>query len=164
MSTPDYDKMSIAELEKQLNERQRKFVHELMIDGNQTQAAIRAGYKERAAYSQASDLLKNPKVAAYRRAYAREQFKALGYDKPQLALKLCEIIDRCMDKKPVLEWNSATHKWEASGRWQFNPNGAIRAIEAVAKLMGLNEAQVVSIQGEGMEQFLEKIGGGGRFA
>lgn len=164
MQTPDYDKMSIEELEKLLNERQRKFARELLVDGIAYKAAERAGYSEKTAASQASELLKNPKIAALKRAYAREQLNALGYDKPQLALKLCEILDRCMDKKPVMEWNSATREWEESGTWQFDSRGAVKAIEAMAKLMGLNEAQAVSITGDSMEQFLKKIGGGGRFA
>lgn len=46
-----------------LNERQRRFVAEYLVDLNATQAAIRAGYSEKTAASQASDLLRNPKVA-----------------------------------------------------------------------------------------------------
>lgn len=164
MSTPDYDKMSTVELEKLMDDRRIRFVHELMVDGNQTAAAIRAGYSEKTAASQASRLLKDVKVAAYKRALAREMLEAMGYDKPQLLLKLCEIIDRCMDAKPHLSWDSAKKAWTPDGTWVFDSRGAVKAIEAIAKLAGLNEAQVVSIQGEGMEQFLEKIGGGGRFA
>lgn len=164
MSTPDYDKMSTVELEKLMDDRRIRFVHELMADGNQTAAAIRAGYSEKTAASQASRLLKDVKVAAYKRALAREMLEAMGYDKPQLILKLCEIIDRCMDAKPHLSWDSAQKAWTPDGTWVFDSRGAVKAIEAIAKLAGLNEAQVVSIQGEGMEQFLEKIGGGGRFA
>ena len=164
MSAPDYDKMSIEELEKLLNDRQRKFARELLVDGIVYKAAERAGYSKKTAAQQGSELLKNPKVLALKRAYAREQLHALGYDKPQLALKLCEILDRCMDKKPVMEWSVSEAKWVESGTWQFDSRGAVKAIEAIAKLMGLNEAQAVSIQSEGIEQFLASLGSGGRFA
>ncbi len=45
-----------------LSAQQRLFVHEYLLDRNATQAAIRAGYSQKSAASQASDLLKNPKI------------------------------------------------------------------------------------------------------
>lgn len=45
-----------------LNHRQRRFADEYLVDGNATQAAIRAGYSEKTAYSQGSRLLKNDEV------------------------------------------------------------------------------------------------------
>ncbi len=46
-----------------MNDRQKAFVTEYIIDFNATQAAIRAGYSERTAYSQGQRLLKNVEVA-----------------------------------------------------------------------------------------------------
>lgn len=46
-----------------LNEKQKRFVAEYLIDLNATQAAIRAGYSETSAYSQGHDLLKHPEVS-----------------------------------------------------------------------------------------------------
>ena len=163
MSAPNYENMSAEELERLLDDRRIRFVHELMVDGNQTAAAVRAGYSEKTAYSQASRLLKDVKVAAYKRALAREQLAALGYDKPQLLLKLCEILDRCMDAKPHMTWDTATKAWVADGTWIFDSRGAVKAIEAMARLAGMNAAQAVSIQGASVEQFLESLEGGGRF-
>ena len=40
-----------------LNVKRRKFCREYMVDGNGTQAAIRAGYSRRSAYAQANQLL-----------------------------------------------------------------------------------------------------------
>lgn len=45
-----------------LNERQMRFVDEYMIDLNATQAAIRAGYSVKTAYSQGQRLLKNVEI------------------------------------------------------------------------------------------------------
>lgn len=45
--------------------KQARFVEEYLIDLNGKQAAIRAGYAPKAAEVQASQLLSNPKVAAY---------------------------------------------------------------------------------------------------
>lgn len=48
-----------------LNERQKRFCDEYLIDNNATQAAIRAGYSEKTAYSMGQRLLKNVEVSAY---------------------------------------------------------------------------------------------------
>lgn len=45
-----------------LNAKQRAFTVEYMKDKNATKAAIRAGYSEKTAYSQACDLLKKPEI------------------------------------------------------------------------------------------------------
>lgn len=45
-----------------LNPKQRAFTVEYMKDKNATQAAIRAGYSPKTAYSQGFDLLKKPEV------------------------------------------------------------------------------------------------------
>ena len=47
-----------------LTARQQRFVDEYLIDLNATQAAIRAGYSAKTAYSQGQRLLKNVEVAA----------------------------------------------------------------------------------------------------
>ena len=46
-----------------LNEKQRRFVEEYLVDLNATQAAIRAGYAERSAHVTGAKLLRNAKVA-----------------------------------------------------------------------------------------------------
>lgn len=45
-----------------MNAKQRAFAVEYVKDRNATQAAIRAGYSAKTAYSQAHDLLKKPEI------------------------------------------------------------------------------------------------------
>ena len=45
-----------------LNARQRKFAQEYWATGNGTQSAIKAGYSQKTAHVQASNLLKHPKI------------------------------------------------------------------------------------------------------
>lgn len=45
-----------------MTDKQRKFAEEYVIDCNATQAAIRAGYNEKTAYSQGQRMLKNVEV------------------------------------------------------------------------------------------------------
>jgi phage terminase small subunit len=47
-----------------LTPKQRRFALEYLVDANATAAAVRAGYSQRSAYSQAHDLLKKPEVRA----------------------------------------------------------------------------------------------------
>lgn len=48
-----------------LNERQKRFAAEYLVDLNATKAAMRAGYAESSAHSQAHDLLKKPEIQEY---------------------------------------------------------------------------------------------------
>lgn len=47
-----------------MTEKQKAYVREFLIDGNATQAAIRAGYSAKTARSQAHDLRRHSEVAA----------------------------------------------------------------------------------------------------
>jgi len=47
-----------------VNNKQRAFVEEYLLDFNATQAALRAGYSERTAYSIGPENLKKPEIAA----------------------------------------------------------------------------------------------------
>ena len=46
-----------------ITRKQQKFIDEYFVDFNATQAAIRAGYSEKTAYSIASELLTKPEVS-----------------------------------------------------------------------------------------------------
>jgi phage terminase small subunit len=50
---------------RKLNDRQKLFCHEYLVDRNATQAAIRAGYSQKTAGSQAHDLLKKPEIREF---------------------------------------------------------------------------------------------------
>jgi phage terminase small subunit len=55
-----------------MNDQQRAFVREYAKDFNATQAALRAGYSPKSAYSQGQRLLKHAEVAAAIEAFNRE--------------------------------------------------------------------------------------------
>lgn len=44
--------------------RQTRFIEEYLVDGNATQAAIRAGYSQRSAHSQGHENLRKPEISA----------------------------------------------------------------------------------------------------
>lgn len=70
-----------------INDKQARFVEEYLVDLNATQAAIRAGYSERTAYSQGQRLLKNVEVAA-----------AIAAGQAKLAAKLEITQERVRDE------------------------------------------------------------------
>lgn len=59
--------------EKQLNEKQKAFCDEYLIDLNATQAAIRAGYSKKSARQKAWNLLDMPETQAYIKARMDEK-------------------------------------------------------------------------------------------
>ncbi len=55
-----------------LNEMQRRFAEEYIKDFNATQAALRAGYSEKTAYSQGQRLLKHVEIKAHLAKFAQK--------------------------------------------------------------------------------------------
>ncbi len=75
-----------------MNAKQRKFADEYLIDCNATQAAIRAGYNEKTAYSQGQRMLKNAEV----KAYIDEQLEILHNQKTADAQEVLEYLTAVM--------------------------------------------------------------------
>lgn len=75
-----------------MNAKQRRFCDEYLIDCNATQAAIRAGYNEKTAYSQAQRMLKNVEV----RSCIDEQLERLHNEKTADAREVLEYLTSVM--------------------------------------------------------------------
>ena len=105
-----------------LTSKQSKFVREYAIDGNATQAAIRAGYSKQTAHSQGPRLLENVEVA-----------KALADDHQRHA-KRCNITIDSLTAELVADRKLA--------RSLDQPSPAITATMAIAKLHGLDVNKV----------------------
>lgn len=78
-----------------MNDKQRKFADEYIIDCNATQAAIRAGYNEKTAYSQGQRLLKNVEI----KAYIDEQLELLHNQRTADAKEVLEYLSAVMRGK-----------------------------------------------------------------
>ncbi len=126
-------------MEKRLNPKQKRFVQEYLRIGNATEAAVSAGYSPKSAASWGSRLLDLPEVQAYRRELEQEMFDEMGVSRAWIGRRLVEITERCMQKTPVLEWNSETRQKEFCGVWQFDPSGALKALHELAAQMGFAE-------------------------
>ena len=68
--------------------KQKRFAEEYLVDCNATQAAIRAGYSEKTAYSQGERLLKNVEV----QNYIQEQLDKISSEKVADAKEVMEYL------------------------------------------------------------------------
>jgi phage terminase small subunit len=95
-----------------LTGKRARFVDEYLIDLNATQAAVRAGYSEKTAYSQGQRLLKDVELQAQlqKRMKDREQRTEINADYVLKRLveidqlDVVDILDNAGNFKPVLEW------------------------------------------------------------
>ena len=123
--------------EASLNPKQERFVQEYIIDYNATQAAIRAGYSEKTAGSQAHDLLKKPEIQAAVLAAQAEQRKRLAISQDWVLNRFRQISDRCIQAEPVLAYDKASGEWVHTGEYKFDSAGANRATELLGKHLGM---------------------------
>lgn len=126
---------------KDITPQQKRFVQEYLKSGNATAAAIAAGYSARSAASRASKLLETQAVIEYRRKMEKKLFDEMGISKAWIGRRLVEIVERCTQKTPVLEWNPETRQKEPNGFWEFDANGAIRALHELAEHMDFAEGE-----------------------
>ena len=75
-----------------LNEKQKMFCDEYMIDLNATQAAIRAGYSKKTAYSQGQRLLKKVECQKYLADLMAEKESKLIADQNEILRYLTSVI------------------------------------------------------------------------
>lgn len=137
--------LRLAELEKKISPKERRFIEELEIDGSKADAALRAGYgrtrdggeNRRSAATQASRLLAREEVAEYRTLRAALIYAELGLSADTIMAETVKVYRRCIQGEPVLEWNSETREWEASGEWRFDSRGALRALELMGEHLGV---------------------------
>lgn len=124
-------------LSGKLTPQQEMFCQEYIVDYNGTQAAIRAGYSEKTADVQAVRLLRNVKVLSRVRAIQKERLEKLAVTQESVILKLLEIYDRCMQAKPVMEWDYNERKYVETGEYTFDSRGALNALEMIGKHLAM---------------------------
>ena len=125
-----------------INDRQERFCREYIIDLNATQAAKRAGYSEKAAYSQGYRLLKNVDVRARIDELQEDVAAALGITAAGVLLDLQKVKNRAMQAEPVMEWDYEEKTFVETGEYRFDSNGANRALELIGKHLGMFKDKV----------------------
>ncbi|EMH6307656.1 TPA: terminase small subunit [Proteus mirabilis] len=98
-----------------LNDKQEMFCREYLIDLNATQAAIRAGYSEKTANTQASRLLVNVNIQNRIKELKSNRNERVEVDADYVLKRLVEIdqmdvldiLNESGDLKPVRDWPKA---------------------------------------------------------
>lgn len=117
-----------------LNEKQKQFCEEYIIDLNGTQAAIRAGYSAKTANEQAAQLLAKLSIQEYIQKIKNKRSERVKYSQDELMRDILEVKNRCMQANPVLD-----KEGNETGVWKFDSNGANKALDMLAKHVGFYE-------------------------
>lgn len=128
-----------------LNIKQELFADWYIKLGNAFQAAVKAGYSEKSAYVTGSRMLRNANIQAYIRKRKEELEELLGFNKATVIQDLLQIKDKSMQAQPVMyyspkdrEYKQKTdinEKGEEVGVYEYDSQGAIKALENIAKMM-----------------------------
>ena len=81
-------------MDNKMSEKQRKFCDEYLIDLNATQAAIRAGYSEKTAYSIGNENLKKPVIREYICKRIKEKEESLVAKQDEVLRYLTDVMRR----------------------------------------------------------------------
>lgn len=127
----------------ELSPKRERFCREYVIDHNGTQAAIRAGYSEKTAGSQAERLLKKVEVQSRIAELEKDIAKTLEIDAQWVLRRSVELVERCMQRVPVTEFDyenkEVVQKIDPEtgmGIWSFDSRGANAALDRIARYTG----------------------------
>ena len=135
-----------------LTAKQQRFCEEYMVDMNATQAAIRAGYSEKTAYSIGNENLSKPVITEQIATMREEQASRTLVDADFVIKGLLQVHGRCMQEEPVIDADGPT------GEFKFEHSGANKSLELLGKHLGMF-ATKLDIRAVEMthEQWLESL-------
>lgn len=115
----------------ELEERQKIFCNEYLVDFNGTQAAIRAGYSKKTARSIASENLTKPNIQEYLKELIDSRNKRTQITQDDVVADIIKVKDRCMQNEAVLD-----KEGNETGIYKFDSNGANKALDMLMKHTG----------------------------
>lgn len=142
--------------EKKLNLKQQLFADWYIKLMHVTNAAIKAGYSKKTAYSIGSELLKKPEIQEYIQKRKEELEDLLGLNKATVLQDFIAIKDRSMQAVPLMYYNPKEKEYvqkmemndegDEVGVYQYDSIGANRALENINKMMGYNAPEKAEIE------------------
>ncbi|NNJ74549.1 MAG: terminase small subunit [Anderseniella sp.] len=111
-----------------LNEKQKRFALEYIVDLNATQAAKRAGYSEKTSYSQGQRLLKNDEIQKRIEKLNAKRNKRTEISGDWVLGQLKKVADRCMQEEAVCDEDG-----NPVGEYKFEHSGANKALELLGR-------------------------------
>ncbi len=153
-----------------LNDKQKKFCIEYVKDFNATQAAIRAGYSEKTAYSIGSENLTKPEIQQFIKLKTQKVEDEYDLSRETIAKKYAQLVhfdirklyDEFGQLKPIHELDDDTVtaitgiEVDEDENWagvktrtkKFKTSGIKEALDAVARFNGYNMPDKVEQSGK----------------
>lgn len=147
----DEKDIDITQMLSKFKKRERDFIFAVRRHGKQGVAAREAGYSEKSADVTASRLMQREDIReAIKTLYAMD-CKSLCISQDSVLIWAKEILDRCMQATPVMKYDTDSGEWIESGVFQFDSNGANKALANIIKVAGLEKKDVNLKAGEGFD-------------
>jgi len=121
--------------------KQQAFVREYLLDHNATQAAIRAGYSAKTAYSQGQRLLKNVEVKAAIEKGQVATAQRLDIEKDRVLKDCLQIVET--ELRDVVEWDGKTLKVKS---FEDIPGAVHPAIESIKQRVSKDGGSYLEIK------------------
>ena len=131
--------------EKKLTAKQQRFCDEYLVDLNATQAAIRAGYSKKTAYSIGQENLNKPEIKEYIEKRMAEKEESLIAKQDEVMRYLTAVMRRELNESVVVTLQNKTEKWvvdEDTGKLkkQTVTEEKPAVVDIPAKLVDANKA------------------------
>jgi phage terminase small subunit len=127
---------------RKLTAKQQRFVQEYLLDLNGTQAAIRAGYSQKTAYSIANENLNKPEIAEAIQKARSKQAERTQIDADYVLNTIVDTVERCKQAKPVFDRKGEavlTDKEDGSlaQAYVFDSKGVLKGCELLGRNLAL---------------------------
>jgi phage terminase small subunit len=127
----------------QLTEQDMRFVEEYCVDLDHGRAAVAAGWPKSHGL-QALDRADMQEMVTRRLTKISKQS---GLSAEWVRRQLREVVERCMQAKPVMK--KVGNTYVETGEWEFDSGGANKALEILAKHLGmLKENVTITVEHE----------------
>lgn len=125
--------------DNQILDTHEMFCHEYLIDLNGTQAYLRVfpDTQYDTARREASKLKSKPHISARIRELMDIRSKNILVDAGYVLESLIHIAEKCQTAQPVMEWNYEEKKMMPTGEYEFDSNGANKALELIGRHLGI---------------------------
>ena len=120
-----------------MTRKQQLFVLEYLRDFNATRSALEAGYSKKTAYSIGNELLKNPEIQQAINTAMKQREQRTEITQDYVISNLQTIVERTMQKKPVMAKGEQLQDEEGNNVWCFDAKNAIKALELLGKHLGM---------------------------
>jgi phage terminase small subunit len=125
-----------------VNDKQAAFAREYIVDLNATQAAIRAGYSEKTAYSHGQRLLKHVEVAAAIQTAMDDRAKRVEVSADYVLESIVSTMERCKQAEPVMDRKGdpvmvETPDGVLAKAYTFNAAGVLKGAELLGRHLKL---------------------------